>query len=285
MGEIHLNYNPDALTFQPGEILQDVNGVVGNFTISFIRPDGDYLAALNQHLQNEKVCNVPGRHPAVSKDRRVTHQLSVLWVAALEKLVPREHRRLIEVKLKDYKAEGYYAWRQLQLFNAVATMAEEFGYDLPECIQEPRKAWGETTVREIQSERNIVGSKNQYIPILRQELKMLKAGQNPADIDQYPEIYHAIAYAFLMAKWNPEVELELSNRDRANRKSLRKNVADALENYQSAIRGLIEAVKDPNYRLATIDAKGNYVLVENNGKRSIQAPSVGRVYPNAHQHR
>ena len=257
-------FNPDALRLQAGDqIIQLGIHKKQKYNIYLARPQGDFLS----HLLDE-VERIPETQPHITHDKKEIANI-VLGIAALEQVISPEAIRVVEQELKYLMPRIDFFWRSLELFRATTRYANAHSIELPRSMQDARQAWGRSVLRSVGGKKH--PSKKSYRDVLSGSAKDLKQKQNPFG-DDCPEDREFVEYALRFQHWDKAIrdtEASLPNYDRRRLGALRKDVRDALSNYERSMSAYSSYLKTAQNLLSVqFDPQGRCHVVGEKGKLS-----------------
>jgi hypothetical protein len=238
-----LAFNPDSFRLRSGDCFPvnfTQNGV--EHRLYWERPKGDKFAALDEFVDQGH----PSHGDGDLEHRKTNLRLILLGVAARDQALPYEAIRIVETKLKHLMPSANHRWRLLELFRAVARMCNALDLDLPDCIVDPVKAWGNVMLWGLRPQ-SANFSKRDLVAITRAECASLKVGMNPYSPDSEPELFHLLESAYSLTRWTSDVENEesrLPNHLKKERGQLRRDIKNRLDEYRQGLSALASHIND-----------------------------------------
>jgi hypothetical protein len=201
------------------------------------RPEGDVFYWLGHKVQNS--LSNRNRKKRLSSLAALNFTKSLLLVAAKERVFSSEQIRLINGVYASHKVEAEFYWAVLQLFKAVATLADELGAEIPHELRDHRKAWAnwfmDCVYQSLESwESDPITmewrhSKKSFTKGLRDDVKDLKAQVIPPGLKLDALLQHA---------WMLSSHSTADNKGTNLFRSSKKAVRNALKGLEASLTAL-----------------------------------------------
>ena len=114
----------------------------------------------------------------------------VVTTAARDQAIE-QSREALEM-FKEWTPWSDLSWSELVLFRAIKRFADERGYVLPNPLNKPRLAWGETLIQDVEATctgKSPFDCKRDVIDRARFKKSELNAGRNPYQQGDSPELF------------------------------------------------------------------------------------------------
>jgi hypothetical protein len=231
-------FNPEAFAVMRTDPYFPISFVVDGkeSRVWLDRPKGDIYAALDEYIDRA--------YPSDNDFEYMKRSLRVrlICVAALDRAMPSEAIRIVEVELAHFMPSANLRWRLLELFRSVGRMADALQIDLPDVIRNDVQAWAKTALYCFDVGEEGPYSKREMTELIRPEVKALKQGQNPYSETLIPELFHLIEWAHRLTKWDAEREAQGSNKlpnyQKRRLGQLRRDIKNNLAAYRQALSTL-----------------------------------------------
>jgi hypothetical protein len=262
------HFDPHLVMF-PSYAVVRVGSRYGDLDVSLRRPKGDVYALLAAAIDGI----VDQLDPVYSLRLAMLSAFSnvILCVAARDRVMSPEDIRCVEVVHKEHMPIADASWRLLELYRSVARFADAGGVILPPILQDEKKAWCQSFLRNIYFSLDMSSSKASHIKTQRKYAKALKNRENPFTEDE-PEDRALIDWAHKLTVWDNSMQddlAQLPNHQRKQWYSLRRDIRDNLYKYRSSLTTLATYLKEcENLVLYATDKTGAHLVVGPKNKHS-----------------